>query len=264
MFLPIGWWVCVSLWVPGRPPAPPAAPAELAAKLDRYVAGAASTLDPRPRALLGRIRDRHRRMLAFAHYLRLRDQVDSLWTWSDVEARAHQHTDGYRDAMAAVRGVKRNFAELNPGYVLVTDTVGRPLRTQLRFWNREPSVAAAAQELEDSGLAWLAAADLPDLPDSAGLGRFMDHLLSYQPDRLPTVAVPGLSLHGRLRAFDFAVLRRGRVVATTASGTIDSVWDRGGWAERLREAVAGAGGDLAGPMETPREPWHYEYRPEGP
>ena len=260
MLVPIGWWICVSLLVPGGPPAPAAA--HLAAKLDRYLVGAAGTLDPRPRGVLDRMPDRERRMLAVMHYLRLRDQVDTLWTWSDAERRAYRETVQYRRTMVDIRRVQGTFAERNPGYVLVTDTGGRSLRTQLMFWNRERSVAVAARELQDSGRAWLADGRFPDLPDSAALTVFVGRLAAYHPARLPTVAVPGLSLHGQLRAFDFAVLRRDRVVAGTTSATIDSVWDRGGWAEKLRLAVTVSGGRLAGPLETPREPWHYEYRPE--
>jgi hypothetical protein len=282
MFLPIGWWVCVSLLVPAKAPAPAAAPTRptdasvaakepplrpvravhLAAKLDRYLDGAARTLDARPRAVLGRIPERERRALAVAHYLRQRDQVDMLWTWSEAERRSYEQTDRYRRTMADIRRVTRTFAELNPGYRLVANTAGRPLTTQVIFWNRERSVAAAGRELHDSSLVWLADESFPDLPDSVSLVGFIERLARYQPARLPTVAVPGLSMHGRLRAFDFAVLRRGEVVAGTTSTTIDSVWDRGGWAEKLRLAVTVSGGDLAGPLEAPREPWHYEYRPE--
>lgn len=279
MLLPVTWWVCVSLLVPARVPAPAAKPApapaskatglplhaaRLAAKLDRYIAGAAGTLDSRPRGMLDRIPDRRRRMLAVVHYLRLRDEVDSLWAWSEAERLAYQRTVRYQRTMADIQQVRRTFARLNPGYSLAADTAGRPLRTQLRFWNRERSVADAARELQDSLAAWLTDGTFPDSPDGAALGRFIERAAAYRAARLPTVAVPGLSLHGRLRAFDFAVLRRGRVVAGTTSATIDSVWDGRGWSERLREAVAGAGSDLAGPMETPREPWHYEYRPEMP
>jgi hypothetical protein len=282
VLLPIGWWVCVSLLVPAKGPAPAAAPTRptdasavadeapprpatavhLAAKLDRYLAGAVRTLDNRPREVLGRIPDRERRALAVAHYLRRRDQVDTLWTWSEAERRAYEQTDRYRRTMADVRRVRQTFAELNPGYLLVADTAGRPLRTQVIFWNRERSVGDVARELHDSSLVWLADATFPDPPDSASLVGFIERLTRHQPARLPTVAVPGLSMHGRLRAFDFAVLRRGEIVAGTTSTTIDSVWDRGGWAEKLRLAVTVSGGDLAGPLETPREPWHYEYRPE--
>ena len=283
MFLPIGWWVCVSLLVPADRPAPPAASAEpptathekearpptadaahLAAKLDRYFAGAAGLLDPRPRETLRRIPDRERRLLAVAHYLRRRHQVDTLWTWRAEEARAHQGTAEYRRAMEHLRRVRRAFAERNPGYALVTDTNARPLGAQLRYWNREASVRLAARELRDSAATWLAGETYPALPDSSALARFVGRLQAYSPTLLPTVAVPGLSLHGQLRAYDFAILRRGRVIAGTQSATMDSVWERGGWTERLRSAVARAGADLVGPLELPREPWHYEHNVETP
>ena len=247
MLLPVGWWVCVSLLVPARVPAPaaraltlhprpPAVPVELAAKVDAYFTAAAATLPAGPIGVLARIPHRDRRRLAVAQYLRRRAEVDSLWSWTPEEARARQ----------------------NPGYVLVTDTNPRPLRTQLRYWNHEPSVFAAARELNDSAASWLAPELFPAQPDSSAFARFVYQLETFTPVRIPTVAVPGLSLHGRSRAFDFAILRRGRVVAGTSSATIDSVWGAAGWGARLRHAVIEAGVTFVGPLATPPEPWHYE------
>ncbi len=275
MLIPLGWWVCVSLLAPARAPeqagtgprgqpAPPTGSAVLGATLDRYFAAAAAGLDSRPASVLAGIPNRERRALAVVHYLKRHDQVDIRWVWTAEEARSHRLTPRYRRAITELRRVRRAFAELNPGYTLVTDTNARPLHLQVRYWNRERSVALAGRELQDSARQWLIDEEYPDVPDSVALARFLDRVIAYRPARLPTVAVPGLSLHGQLRAFDFAVLRRGRVVAGTSSATIDSVWRRGGWAERLRAAVSEAGGDLTGPMETPPEPWHYEYRPETP
>jgi hypothetical protein len=271
----MGWWVCVTLLVPARLPAPagagaravpsaPVDPGEVRVKLDAYFGAAAASLPPGPRGVLPRIRDRQRRLLAVAHYIRRRDQLDTLWSWTGPQARAHQQTGEYGRAMTHIRQVQRRFAQLNPGYLLVADTNPRPLAVQLRYWNRDPSVLAAAGELGDSAGAWLAVETFPSRPDSSGLARFIVSLEAYRPSYLPTVAVPGLSLHGQLRAYDFAILRHGRVVAGPESATLDSVWDRGGWTERLRRAVAEAGGDFRGPLDLPREPWHYEHRPETP
>jgi hypothetical protein len=265
-------WVCGVLLAPGGLPAQaaagprnepglPAGSANLTGKLHAYFTSAARTLDPRPQAALRSIPNRARRMLAVTQYLRRRHLVDTLWTWSPEEARAHQEAEHYRRAMAELRRVKRTFAALNPGYVLVADTNGRSLSAQIAYWNRERSVSTAAQELQDSCRVWLADDTYPATPDSAALARFLDQVAGYQPARLPTVAVPGLSLHGQIRAVDFAILRRGRLVAGTSSASIDSVWDGGGWSDRLRLAVTQASGDFAGPLEVPREPWHYEYRP---
>jgi hypothetical protein len=269
--LPIALWVCGALLTPGGLPAQ-AAPGprhepdlrtesvRVAGKLHTYFTAAARTLDPRPQRVLRSIPNRTRRMLAVTHYLRGRHRVDTLWTWSREETRAYQRTELYRRAMADLRRVRRTFAALNPGYVLVADTTRRSLPRQVLYWNRERSVAAAAQELQDSCRVWLSGDSYPDVPDSASLARFLDRVAGYAPTRLPTVAVPGLSLHGQIRAIDFAILHRGRMVAGTSSATIDSVWDRGGWTERLRQAVALAATDLVGPLQAPREPWHYEYR----
>lgn len=275
MLLPLGWVVCVSLVVPGLNPAPSrssagsdlpvlADSAEVAEKVDTYFRQAAVGLPPGPRDVLRRMPNRERRLLAVAHYVQRRDQVDTLWTWTEQEAHAHRESGAYSRAMAELTRVRRSFARLNPGYVLVTDTNPRPLEIQLRYWNREPSVLAAARELRDSAGAWLAVETFPVFPDSTGLARFVGRLQTYRPTQLPTVAVPGLSLHGQLRAFDFAILRQGRVVASTRSATMDSVWDRGGWSERLRSAITEAGGAFRGPLDQPREPWHYEHRVETP
>jgi len=269
VLLPLGWWVCVSLLVPARVPAPaaplltqparpPAAPSELAAKIDAYFTAAAATLPGGPSGALARIPDLERRRLAVAHYLRRLDQVDSLWSWSPEEARARQKSADYRRAMRELRRVRQTFARQNPGYVLVTDTNPRPLLTQLRYWNHEPSVFAVARELSDSAASWLAPELFPAQPDSSGVARFVHRLETFMPHRIPTVAVPGLSLHGRGRAFDFAILRRGMVVAGTSSSTIDSTWKAAGWGARLRHAVIEAGETFVGPLATPPEPWHYE------
>jgi hypothetical protein len=275
VLLPLGWLVCAGLLAPARAPAPggsavradPApseSPAEIVTKVDAYFRAASATLGTRPQEALQRIPDRERHLLAVAHYLRRRHEVDSLWAWSAEQARAHRQTAAFRRMMVQVGRVRRAFTERNPGYVLVTDTNPRPLQSQLRYWNREPSVFWAARELDDSATGWLASELFPDFPDTTALGRFIQRVEAYSPARLPTVAVPGLSLHGQLRAFDFAVVRRREVVAGPQSASIDSVWDRGGWTARLRTAVRESGSAFAGPMNAPPEPWHYDYLPETP
>jgi hypothetical protein len=239
----------------------PARALEVVPNLDTWFSAAASTLPPAPRAALRRIPDRERRRLAIAHYLRRRHEIDSLWAWTAQEHRAYQATEPYRVAMRDLRRVRRAFTARNPGFVLVTDTLARSLQTQIRLWNRERSVRVAARELTDSLRAWVQENPVTGQLDRPALRRFVDHLLGYTPSHVPTVAVPGLSRHGRLQAFDFAVLRRGEVVAGTTSTTVDSVWDRGGWTDRVREAVSAGGETFVGPLADPWEPWHYERRP---
>lgn len=260
-------WVCVALTAPGetrgqeagRPTITLSLPA-LSTKLDGYIASAARSLDPRARAVLKRIPDRSRRLLAVAHYVQRGHLLDERWPWSGPQSRAYQETDEYRQRMQEIRRVKQTFDSLNPGYRLVAGAGSRSLTTQIAYWNRERSVAAAARELLESCLAWLADTTYPVTPDSAVLAQFLDHLMAYETARPPTVAVPGLSMHGRFRAIDFAIMRGNRIVAGTSSASIERVWDRGGWTERLRQAVTQGMGTFAGPLEEPREPWHYEYQ----
>jgi hypothetical protein len=74
---------------------------------------------------------------------------------------------------------------------------------------------------------------------------------------------PGLSLHGRGRAYDFQILdEAGRTVADTSTSTVAAVWEDHGWAEKLSQAVHSASNKFTGPLENPNEPWHYEYQPD--
>jgi hypothetical protein len=74
----------------------------------------------------------------------------------------------------------------------------------------------------------------------------------------PTLAVPGLSPHGQSRAFDFQVMRGSQLIAGPSS---PSSWDESGWTSKLQEAVRRASTKFSGPLASPREPWHYDYRP---
>jgi hypothetical protein len=68
-----------------------------------------------------------------------------------------------------------------------------------------------------------------------------------------------LSLHGRSRAIDFQIVRNGRIIAPTEVAKVRSVWEEQGWARRLAAAMRDT--RFAGPLQSPNEPWHYEYVP---
>ena len=65
-----------------------------------------------------------------------------------------------------------------------------------------------------------------------------------------------------MRAIDFQVESAGRIVAGTDSAAIGSEWIAGGWKERLLAAIRSADTGFLGPLTTPDEPWHYDFRPE--
>jgi hypothetical protein len=87
-------------------------------------------------------------------------------------------------------------------------------------------------------------------------------LLAHVPVPTPTMAAPGLSPHGQMRAIDFQVHKDGAVVAGTRTATMAEDWDGAGWSAKLESAVRAASRRFVGPLESPREPWHYTYAPE--
>jgi hypothetical protein len=80
-------------------------------------------------------------------------------------------------------------------------------------------------------------------------------------NRNESVAAPGLSPHGQMRAIDFQVHRGAEIVAGPDTQSIVSQWDQGGWSARLDSAVREASRKFIGPLASPREPWHYTYTP---
>jgi hypothetical protein len=138
----------------------------------------------------------------------------------------------------------------------------RSLDRQVDGWNNNESVQAAAEEL-------LAAVreKMPALgPDAARSEQvkvaLAQLLMTHTPNPTPTVAAPGLSPHGQMRAIDFQVHRDGQVVAGPKTATIPQDWDQSGWTARLDAAVRAASNRFVGPLATPREPWHYTYTPD--
>jgi hypothetical protein len=87
-------------------------------------------------------------------------------------------------------------------------------------------------------------------------------LVAQRPEPTPTVAAPGLSPHGQMRAVDFQVHQGDRIVAGPTTATMTADWDAAGWAARLDAAVRAASNRFVGPLASPREPWHYTFSPE--
>lgn len=217
--------------------------------------------DPRARAVLRRISSTGRRLFALKYYLIHADQIDSLWTMSDSDIREFRGTLEYAETMAAVQRVVDSFAVQNPGYQLHVDPGHRPLGKQIANWNGVRSVSVGAAELMNCAGGELlrpiyAAADTdPALLDSFELFLRNSPYESVEP----TVALPGFSQHGQLRAFDFRVKRGSRLIAPATSSKIQSVWERDGWTDRLKRATVSASDRFAGPLDNPYEPWHYTW-----
>lgn len=239
-------------------PFTPTAIADL--KIQVQLAAIADQLPERPKATLLEIEGTDRKLLALRHYLNRHDDLNHEWTWSRAQFQQFQRTKAYRNAIAEVELVKAKFAELNPGYSLGTSLQARPIEEQLESWNSVPSVGAAAQSLHQQLRQSLVDSNLTFPADSLDLEPFRQALLTARLPIVPTVAVPGLSQHGQLRAFDFVVKQGGTVIAGTNAGAARSQWDKPGWTKKLQEAIRAVSRNFSGPLRSPYEPWHYTYR----
>jgi hypothetical protein len=230
--------------------------------LHAYIDAMTEGFLPRVRQTLARIPVPSRRLLAMKYYMRRSDEdIIQKWAWTSEEARKFRSSQEYRIATDAIEGVKKIFAELNPGYRLQVKMEIRSLESQLGKWNSVRSIQLASAEIVDSCLAYLADSTLglDTVPTDTSLARLRTLLLAFEPKQVPTVAVPGLSQHGQLRAFDFRIMRGNRLVAGASSRSIATAWDGAGWTAKLREAICCNSDTFEGPLDDPYEPWHYTY-----
>ena len=228
------------------------------ARLNSYVRAAAASLLPEQREALGRINTEARRVLALRGYLRAGSGAAARWAWSRERIESYERSPEYAAALAEIEKVRREFESANAGYTLRVNTQVRSLDEQLKKWNENDSVARAGEELLQRARGELAGSFYTDTPTTVSVQRFESFLRGATTRTTPTLAVPGLSPHGQSRAFDFQVMRGSQLIAgPTGAGA----WDREGWTEKVRAAVSRASTKFTGPLASPREPWHYEYRP---
>jgi hypothetical protein len=229
--------------------------------LNEYIAGVSKRLDARVVGALGRINETGRRLLALRSYLRSEGSIASKWSWSAEEIERYKTTNEFRNALAEVENVRKKFESLNPGYSLHVNTEVRSLEAQLKNWNETKSVQVAAEDLFGAAGTEISRPPYKTVPDQKSLASFERFLKNYKVVSPPTVAVPGLSPHGQLRAFDFQIKQGDKIIAGTNAAMLKDVWDGQGWTEKLRAAVTAASKKLTGPLASPREPWHYTYTP---
>lgn len=236
-----------------------AAPAVAADKLDAYVRASAADLATEQREALGRIPEEARRLLALRGYLRAGGDAMSRWAWSRERIESYEKSPEYSAALAEVDKVRREFESSNPGYTLRVNTKVRSLDEQLSKWNETESVKRAGEELLARVREEVAASSYGDDVKASDVRRFENFLRGSTTHATPTLAVPGLSPHGQARAFDFQVMRGAQLIAGTSG--VEEGWDKAGWTLKLQEAVGRASTKFTGPLASPREPWHYDYRP---
>jgi hypothetical protein len=246
---------------PESRPSPEASPAPAEApvgKLESYLRAAAADLAPEQREALGRVNTEARRVLALRGYLRTGSASSSRWAWSRERIESYEKSPEYAAALAEIEKVRREFESANTGYTLRDNPQVRSLDEQLHKWNENDSVARAGEELLQRVREELAGASYAEGPGAGDVQWFEGFLRGAETRATPTLAVPGLSPHGQSRAFDFQVMRGAQLVAGPTS---PGAWDSAGWTEKVREAVTRASAKFTGPLASPREPWHYDYRP---
>jgi len=230
--------------------------------LDDHIAQLAARQDSRVTEALASIEGTGRRLLALRSYLRSRDHLAERWSWTQEQIHAFEGSAEHRDLQAEIDRVREAFSRDNPGFELWVNPQVRSLDRQIESWNGNESVGAAAAKLLTDALEFVGRADF-----GAGQAERAHHalesfLVAYRPVPTPTVAAPGLSPHGQMRAVDFQIHQGDRIIAGPRTATIDTDWDETGWSSRLDAAVRDASRHFIGPLSTPREPWHYTYSPE--
>jgi hypothetical protein len=231
---------------------------EAGGKLGGYLRAAAADLAPEQREALGRVGTDAGRALALRGYLRAGRDAASRWAWSRERIESYEKSPEYAAALAEIEKVRREFESANPGYTLRVNTQVRSLDEQLKKWNENDTVARAGEELLARVREELAGPSYAEAPTAADVQRFESFLRGARTRATPTLAVPGLSPHGQSRAFDFQVMRGSQLIAGPSGA---GAWDSEGWTEKVRAAVTRASTKFSGPLASPREPWHYDYRP---
>jgi hypothetical protein len=229
----------------------------LDAKIELYASLVAADLPAKAQDTLQKMDGVPRRLLASRSYLRAGDRIDTNWSWTSEQIEAFTHKREYRDLLKEVDAVRARFEEENPGYSLYANTQVRSLDTQLARWNANRYVARIAQSLQRAAKRELQKPEYDGQPDAEHVDRFAAFLRDWRPSPAAPLATPGLSLHGQLRAIDFQVVQSGKTVAPADIAVSQSIWEDLGWSTKLQNAMANT--HFVGPLQTPHEPWHYEY-----
>ena len=230
--------------------------------LARYLDDVAGRQDPRCADTLPRIDGVGRRLLALRSYLRSSDRLAERWSWSQQQITAYEGSAEHRELQQEIDRVRAAFTRENPGFELWVNPQVRSLDRQIESWNTNDSVTEAAANLSAAALELVASASFPAGDPDRARQAVESFLVGYRPTPTPTVAAPGLSPHGQMRAVDFQVHQADRIIAGPSTATIATDWDAAGWSARLDAAVRAASSRFVGPLAAPREPWHYTYSPE--
>jgi len=227
---------------------------DLNKRVEAYSDAVATTFKSKVQDALQKIGEPPLQLLALRRYIRKARDLDSQWVWSHEQIATYEHSPEFVQVRHEIQKVVRKFEELNPGYTLGVSPI-RDLNRQVVLWKRNKTVHAAAADLKRKCL--LEVVDYPDLPNLSARERFRTFLRHCEVHPEPTSAAPGLSDHGQMHAIDFVVMQGSIKIADTTSQTIGIKWDQPGWTNKLKDAVTQSNSLFVGPLQHPREPWHY-------
>ena len=229
--------------------------------VEQYLRALRPGLDARASETLGAIKGTGRRLLAVRSYVRSAALMDERWSWTQEQIAAYAGSPEQLRLEAAIARVRCHFESANPGHTLYVNENIRSLDEQIEKWNRSETIKQSAHYMLETVRAEVAAATFPRANSPEGVSAFRNLLVSFKPVPTPSLAAPGLSLHGRMRAVDFQVMSGDRLVAGTDVSSVVETWERSGWKAKLQTAVKEADVGFAGPLKNPDEPWHYDFRP---
>ncbi|MFC4309962.1 hypothetical protein ACFPN2_12800 [Steroidobacter flavus] len=227
--------------------------------LDKYLQRIAVSLPEKTAWTLEHIEGTPRRLLAARAYLRAGDTLRSRWSWTTDEIQAHARSPEYRALLDETERVRKRFESQNPGYTLYANMEARSLELQISRFNTNKSVERVAASLHKQALTEIAKPAYESADQADAVERFKRFLADWRPPTAAPLAAPGISRHGQLRAIDFQIMKGAAIVAPTETATVKRNWDAPGWTKKLQTALEGS--NFRGPLQSPYEPWHYEYDP---
>jgi hypothetical protein len=245
--------VCLLCWI--------VSPSYAGDTVEAYLAALSAGLDARVIKALGAIEGTGRQLLAVRSYVRSAAQLDERWSWSEAQIAAYAGSPEKLRLDAAIARVQCNFESANPGHTLFVNDSVRSLDRQIEKWNRSETIKRSADDMLEAIRAEVAKQAFPGANLPEGVSAFRNLLVSFKPNPTPSLAAPGLSLHGRMEAIDFQVMAGSHLVAGTDPATVVETWDTPGWRVKLQSAVNKANAGFVGPLTSPNEPWHYDFRP---
>ena len=230
--------------------------------VEEHLAALRPGLDARVIETLAAIDGTARQLLAVRSYVRGAAHLEERWSWNDAQIAAYASSTEKIRLDTAIARVRCSFESANPGYTLFVNENIRSLDKQIDKWNRSETVKQSADHMLETFRAEVARPAFPRANSPQGMSAFRNLLVSFKPVPTPSLAAPGLSLHGRMQAVDFQVMAGNRLVAGTDVSSVTAAWETSGWKAKLQSAVNQANAGFVGPLKNPDEPWHYDYRPD--